>query len=96
MIACSGYNSKLYYRSTDDGTTETTYSSSDLSGEYEIGNSQLVAVVSDPHLESDDQDEPSTVERTVTWERPHRRLATVTGLRRINRSTPQQATSTWG
>ena len=41
-----------------------------------------------------EQDEPDTGERLVTWERHYRRLATVTGLRR-NRQIPQQA-STYG
>jgi hypothetical protein len=95
MIAYSGYNTKLYY-GPNNGTTETTYSSSDLSGKYEIDNSQLVVVVSEPQQEADAQEEPNVSEALVYWERPHRRLATVTGLRRINRSTPQQATSTWG
>ena len=93
MIACSGYNTKLYY-GPNDGTTETTYSSSDLSGEYEIDNSQLVVVVSDTHLEADDQDEPNVSEALVYCERPHRRLATVNRARRVNK--PRKAVSTWG
>jgi hypothetical protein len=43
-----------------------------------------------------ERDEPDTGERPVYCERPHRRLATVTGLRRPIGKAPQQAASTWG
>jgi len=69
-------NTKLYYR-TDEGTTATTYSSSDLGGSYEIDNSQLVVVVSEPKQEADDQEEPDTGERPVIKRLPNRRLPTV-------------------
>jgi len=93
MATLSGYSTKLYYGATDGGTSANTYSPSDLSGGYEIDNSQL-NVVSVSQEEADDQDEPDTGERPVRWQRPNRRLATVNRAGR-NRRTPQQA-STYG
>jgi hypothetical protein len=44
--------------------------------------------------EAQQQDEPDTGERPVTWERQHRRLATVNRAGR--RNSPRKAASSWG
>jgi hypothetical protein len=84
------------------GPVESTYSSSDVSGTYvvvvvdngwrEVTVDDLeTIVIKEPAQE---QDEPDTDERSVTWERPNRRLATVN---RAGRKTyPRKAASTWG
>ncbi len=81
------------------GGTYTTYTAteatSDVTTAFTIDHGSwdvtVTVTIEEPAQE---QDEPDTGERP-TWERPKRRLATVTGLRR-NRRTPQQAASTWG
>ena len=84
-------------------TTASTYSNSHTSGTYivvapdngwrEVTVADLETIkIKEPAQQ--EQDEPDTGERPVTWERPNRRLATVTGLRRSRRM-PQQA-STYG
>jgi len=93
MIACQGYNTRVYYRTGDGTETDATYAATETSGWYEIDNSQLIEV-SVSQEEADDQDEPNTGERPVTWERPNRRLATVN---RAGRHTElRKVASTWG
>ena len=93
MIAVAGYSTKLYYATGDGGTTANTYSSSDLSGGYEIDNSQLIEVMVVSEQEADDQEEPNTErEASVTWERPNRRLATIN---RAGRKTYPRRRSPW-
>jgi hypothetical protein len=88
------------YTATSTTYTSNTYSSSDVSGAYivvvpdngwrEVTVDDLeTIVIKEPAQE---QDEPNTGERPVYWERPHRRLATVTA----SRDRPRQLESTFG
>ena len=90
------------YTATRTTYTSNTYSSSDTSGTYiavaadngwrEVTVDDLeTIVVKEPTQEPD---EPNTVERTVIWERPHRRLATVNRAGRTNYF--RKAASSWG
>ena len=93
MIACQGYNTRVYYRTGDGTATDATYSATETSGWYEIDNSQLI-VVSVSQEEADDQDEPDTGERPVTWAWHNRRLATVNRAGRCN--SPRKVASSFG
>ena len=105
MIACLPRSATIYYRTastssatdvTDgyDTTCLVVYVASD-NGWYEISSDAMVWVVTEAKEPARKPDEPNTGRRVpVTWERPHRRLATVTRTRRVNK--PRKASSSWG
>lgn len=72
--------------------TDNCYSCTDCTYWREIEPHEITVTV-DVHEEpAQEQDEPNTDERSVTWERPHRRLATVT----TSRDRPRQLESSFG
>lgn len=100
MIAYQRYTAKVYY-STDDASSNVGYETDDTSsttvyivsdGWQEVSNEAFIWNETKIKEPAQEQDEPSTGERPVIWKRPNRRLATVTGLRRV----PQQKASTYG
>ena len=100
MIACRTYTAKVYYRTdntssavihdADDTSSTTVYIVSD--GWQEVSSEAFVCNKTKIKESVQGQDEPNTDERSVTWERPHRRLATVTA----SRDRPRQLESTFG
>ena len=100
MIAKGG---TVTYTATRTTHTSNTYSSSDTSGTYivvvpdngwrEVTVDDLKTIeIKEPAQQ--EQDEPDTGERPVTWERHNRRLATVN---RAGRHTElRKAASSWG
>jgi len=94
----------MYAKGGTETYTVNTHSSSDTSGTYVVvvaDNGWREVTVDDIETieikePAQEQDEPNTDDRSVTWERPNRRLATASGLRRPIEKTPQQAASSWG
>jgi hypothetical protein len=74
--------------------TRTTYTVVVVDSGWRDATIDDLATIEIKEPAQQEQDEPDTGERLVYWERPNRRLATVTGLRR-NKQVPQQA-STYG
>ena len=92
MLAKGG---TVTYTTTDSSDNEagTAYIVVAVDGWREVTVDDLETIeIKEP---AQKQDEPDMDERPVTWERPNRRLATVTGLRRLLTRIPQQA-STYG
>jgi len=102
MLYRQGYNSKLYYWTSNassnvtDATDDTSNAAYTVTyggdGWQEVSSDAIVSSETKIDEPAQEQDEQDTGERPVYWERPHRRLATVTA----SRDRPRQLESTYG
>lgn len=76
MIACDGTMRTYAIRCK---STSSTCSATETSGWYEVEARTDVEVVSEPQQEADEPEGDTGGRAPVNWERPNRRLATVTG-----------------
>jgi hypothetical protein len=99
MLHRREYNTKIYYWTSNtssnvtEATDETVFITNDkYDGWQEVSSEAIVSSETKVDEPAQEQDEPNTGERPVYWERPHRRLATVTA----SRDRPRQLESTFG